>query len=78
MNGTSCLSHRITRFERPLAGGGSWRWKVFYALAYTSGARMAELFSLMWSDIDFENGRLMVANREGTSERPPFHAKLGD
>jgi len=36
---------------------------------------MAELFSLTWSDIDFENGRLVIANREGTADMLPFQIK---
>ena len=49
------------------------RWKCFYALAYTSGARLSELMSLTWNDVDFEKGRLIIANRENTDDMPPFH-----
>jgi len=51
------------------------RWKVFYALAYTSGARVGELFSLTWNDIDFESGKLIISSREETATMPPFHVK---
>ena len=30
---------------------------------------------MTWNDIDFENGRLTIANREGTTHMPPFHIK---
>ena len=29
----------------------------------------------MWNDIDFEKGRLIIANREGTANMPPFNIK---
>ena len=53
----------------------SLRVKVAYALLYTSGARLGEAFSLTWNDIDFENGRLIIANRQGTADMPPFSIK---
>ena len=53
----------------------SLRWKVFYALAYTSGGRFGELFSLTWQDIDFEKGCLIIANRQATPDMPPFYIK---
>jgi len=69
--------HRVTvkEYHRLLEAAPTLRWKVFYALAYTSGARMGELFSMAWSDIDFENSRLIIANREGTGDMPPFQVK---
>ena len=51
------------------------RWKCFYALVYTSGARFGELFSLTWADIDFEHGRIYIQNREGSDLMPPFLVK---
>jgi len=60
----------------------SLRVKVAYALLYTSGARLGEAFSLTWNDIDFENGRVKISNREGTIASrkgtvtlPPFSIK---
>ena len=53
----------------------SLRWQIFYALAYTSGARFGELFSLTWTDIDFATGSLIIANRDATDDMPPFHVK---
>jgi integrase len=69
--------HRVTvqEYHSLLQVAPSLRWKVFYALAYTSAARMGELFSLTWNDIDFENGRLTIAKCDGTSDMPPFHIK---
>lgn len=51
------------------------QWKVFYALAYTSGARFGELVNLTEQNVDFPRGRLLIRNREGTKEMPPFHVK---
>ena len=51
------------------------RWKCFYALVYTSGARFGELFNLTWADIDFEHGRVNIQNREGSDYMPPFLIK---
>jgi len=50
--------HRITtkEFFALLDVAPTLRWQAFYALAYTSGARFGELFSLTWTDIDFETG----------------------
>lgn len=69
--------HRVTASEyRSLSEAApTLRWKAFYALAYTSGARLAELLSLTWNDLDFESGRLIISNREGTGDMPPFHVK---
>ena len=50
-------------------------WKCFHALAYTSGARFGELFSLTWADVDFENGQVKIDNRSGSPAMPPFHVK---
>jgi integrase len=51
------------------------RWKAFYALAYTSGLRFGELFSLTWGNIDFDRGVVKVENRAGTPTMPAFHVK---
>jgi len=69
--------HRVTvkEYQALLEVAPSFRWKAFYALAYTSGCRMGELFSLMWSDVDFEQNRLIISNRESTVDLPPFHIK---
>lgn len=69
--------HRVTvkEYQALLEVAPTLRWKVFDALAYTSGARMGELFSLTWNEIDFESGRLVIANREGAADMPPFHIK---
>jgi integrase len=69
--------HRVTpvEYHALLEAAPTLRWKTFYALAYTSGARMAELFSLTWNDMDFENSRLIISNRRGTADMPPFHVK---
>lgn len=51
------------------------RWKVFYALAYTSAARFGELFNLTNDDVDFEAGKLIIRNRPGNDALPPFRVK---
>ena len=54
-------------------------WNVFInALVYTSGARFGELFNLTWADIDFERGRIVIENREGSDIMPPFSVKDKD
>jgi len=69
--------HRVTAVEycSLLEAAPTLRWKAFYALAYTSGARVAELFSLIWNDVDFESNRLIISNSESTADMPPFHVK---
>jgi integrase len=69
--------HRITvtEYHALQKAAPNLRWKVFYALAYTSGARVGELFSLTWNDIDFESGKLIISSREETAAMPPFHVK---
>jgi integrase len=69
--------HRMTvsEYRELLEVAPTLRWKCFYALAYTSGARSGELFSLTWADIDFERGRMNIQNREGTNKMPPFSIK---
>jgi integrase len=66
---------KVEEYHALLEVAPNLRWKVFYSLAYTSGARMAELFSLTWNDIDFEKGRMIIANREGSVDMPPFDVK---
>jgi len=51
------------------------RWKVFYALAYTSAARFGELFNLTAENIDLESSTLVIKNHEGDDLMPPFHVK---
>jgi len=69
--------HKITiaEYHALQEAAPNLRWKVFYALAYTSGARVGELFSLTWNDIDFESGKLIISSREETAAMPPFHVK---
>ena len=49
--------------------------KVLYALGYTAGLRKGEIFNLMWSDIDFTTGEVVVNNRKGTRDIPHFLIK---
>lgn len=69
--------HRLAvpEYRRLLEVAPTLRWKVFYALVFTSGARFGELFNLTWADIDFERGRMIIENREGSDFMPPFSVK---
>jgi integrase len=51
------------------------RRRVFYLLAYTTGARFGELFNLTWSDIDFDRGAITIRPRPASPELPPFFVK---
>ncbi len=51
------------------------RWKIIYALAYTSALRSGELFNLTEDNIDLKSGRVIVKSREGTDALPPFFIK---
>ena len=51
------------------------RWKVFYLLAYTTGARFGELFNLTWPDVDFERGAITIHHRPASPQMPPFFVK---
>ncbi|MBN1972147.1 MAG: site-specific integrase [Sedimentisphaerales bacterium] len=51
------------------------RERVAYALFYTAGLRLSEAFSLMWNDIDFERGYVLVAEHKATTSLPPFYIK---
>lgn len=62
-------------YRRLLEVAPSLRWKALYALAYTASLRFGELFSLTWSDIDFETGGVRIENRPVTSTMPPFYVK---
>jgi integrase len=51
------------------------RWRAFYWLAYTTGARFGELFNLRWTDVDLDKGTIRIESRAGTGEMPPFKVK---
>ncbi|MFB0553055.1 MAG: tyrosine-type recombinase/integrase [Phycisphaerae bacterium] len=65
----------VSEYRRLLEVAPTLRWKVFYALVFTSGARFGELFNLTWADIDFERGRMIIENREVSDFMPPFSVK---
>ena len=69
--------HRMTipEYRKLLEAAPNLRWQVFYALAYTSSARVGELFNLTWADIEFEQGRVIFNNREGSKTMAPFVVK---
>ncbi|KKL22927.1 hypothetical protein LCGC14_2430500, partial [marine sediment metagenome] len=51
------------------------REQVAYSLFYTAALRSAEAFNLTWDSIDFEKGIVVVVNRDGTADIPPFRIK---
>ena len=55
----------VAEYRRLLDAAPNARWRVFYALAYTSAGRFGELFNLTWADIDFDRGRMIIENRAG-------------
>ncbi len=65
----------VEEYHALLEAAPTLREKVAYALLYTAGVRMGEAFSLSWDCVDFENGRLMISNHEGTADLPPFKIK---
>ena len=70
--------HRLAvdDYYKLLNAAPTLRWKCFYALVYTSGARFGELFNLTWADIDFEQGHIYIRNREGSDCMPPFWLRI--
>lgn len=65
----------VKEYHALIGAAPTLREKVAYALLYTTGIRMGEAFSLSWDCVDFENGRLIISNREGTADLPPFKIK---
>ena len=57
------------------------RYKVIYAVAYCCGLRLGEILSLTWDNIRITTtangyvGEVLILNRPGTDDRPPFHIK---
>jgi len=58
------------------------RAKAIYALAYCCGLRLGEILSLTWIDnikitrtVNGHTGEVLILNRPGTDDRPPFHIK---
>ncbi len=64
-----------TEYNRLLEVAPTPRWKALYAVAYTAGLRLGELYSLTWDSIDFEGGKVKVENRPGTATMPEFYIK---
>jgi integrase len=65
-------------FHKLLAVTPTLREKVLYCLAYTAGLRESEILSLYWTNIDFDRGRVCIANRPATENYPPFFVKDDD
>lgn len=68
--------HHLTPEEyKKLLSIASIRNKALYAIAYCCGLRLGELLNLMWDNIYFDNREIIIKNREGTAEYPPFLIK---
>jgi len=66
---------KADEFQKLLDVVTDLRWRSFYYLAYTTGARFGELFNLTWADVDFEQGVVRIQDRPGSPDTPPFHVK---
>lgn len=64
-------------YMRLLDAAPTLRWQAFYALAYTTGLRFGELFSLRWDDLDLDGREVRVKCKDGTVTTPPFVTKNG-
>lgn len=64
-----------TEFQAIVAAVTDLRWRAFYFLAYTTGARFGELFNLTWTDVDFERCTVVIRDRQAATDTPPFHVK---
>lgn len=69
--------HRLTPDEENSLreAAPTFRQKVLYDVFLTTGARMNEVLSRTWADIDFVNGTMIISNRKGTHTLPPFKVK---
>ena len=65
----------IAEYYALLDAAPSLRERAAYALLFTGGLRLHEAFNLLWSDIDFEAGQVIIASREPTETLPPFSVK---
>ncbi len=66
---------KVEEFRAILEVTDNLRWRAFYLLACTTGARFGELFNLTWADIDFGKGTVTIQDRPATSATPPFTVK---
>jgi len=69
--------HRFTpkQHKALLEVAPTLREKVLYDVLLTTGGRKSEVLSRTWGDIDFENGMMVISNREATDDLPPFKVK---
>ena len=51
------------------------RLKVLYDLLLTTGARLGEIISRTWADIDFARALMIICDRKGRPDLPPFRLK---
>ena len=65
----------VSEYHALLEVSQTLREKVAYALFYTAGLRLHEAYALTWDCVDFENGIVVVNNREGSEAVPEFTIK---
>lgn len=51
------------------------RQKVLYDVLLTTGARLNEVLSRTWADFDFINEQMIISDRKGRPDLPPFRLK---
>lgn len=51
------------------------RQKVLYDVLLTTGARLNEVLSRTWADFDFVSGNMIISDRKGRTDLPPFRLK---
>lgn len=66
---------KTNEYLQLLAASPDSRWKAFYALGYTTGARCGELLNLREQDVDCEQAMLLIRSRKGTWDVPSFQVK---
>jgi len=53
----------------------TFRQKVLYDVLLTTGARLNEVLSRTWVDFDFVNEQMIISDRKGRPDLPPFRLK---
>jgi integrase len=62
-------------FRQLLSVVSDLRWRAFYFLAYTTGARFGEMFNLLWTNIDYDSAAVRIHSRSPSKKIPPFSVK---
>lgn len=69
--------HRLTAEEENalLEAAPTLQHKALYDVLLTTGARLNEVLSRTWADFDFVNGIMIICDRKGRPDLPPFRLK---